>query len=546
MGNKILHKKSDVSGNTPALNVLSAGEIAINTADGFLFFKKNTESGDYVSKFVDIEGQAHVLNISLSSFVPQFGGNTVSEVFGSVLGGYSNDVSGAASTAINGENNDIDSDFSLIGNGENNKISIGADYSFIAAGQNNLVSHSNVFTLGSNLSSHANDFTYVNNLSSVGKIYGDGSELTGIVAGDSEATNLVRSNSANWDSTYTTVQSNSASWGEPSSQVIITSDPIKYSFTSDGSATRYNIGGTANSENASLVEVFVENVRQEPETSYTLSAEKIDFLNAPPLNSKIVVISPNNTASNVNETLTVVQSNSANWDIAYDIATTGGNLNGSLTAIDITSTGKYYGDGSSLTGIVAGDTEATTLVRANSANWGSTYTTVNSNSASWINSKTIAFFTALDNEPPATNFATFDTRNSHPVLDFDTVTQEAAIFRGIIPDGTILLSGCNVITQWAATSATTGTIGWDVAFERIASNGINLGTNSFGTAQTIAATTVPSTSGITLSSFVTFTQAQLPIGLTNGDMYRLRVRRDVANDTASGDAELLGVEVRMV
>ena len=40
MGNKILHKKSDVSGNTPALNVLSAGEIAINTADGFLFYKK--------------------------------------------------------------------------------------------------------------------------------------------------------------------------------------------------------------------------------------------------------------------------------------------------------------------------------------------------------------------------------------------------------------------------------------------------------------------------------------------------------------------------
>jgi hypothetical protein len=213
MGNKILHKKSDVSGNTPALNVLSAGEIAINTADGFLFYKKNAESGDYVSKFVDIEGQAHVLNISLSSFVPQFGGNTVSEVFGSVLGGYSNDVSGAASTTINGENNDIDSDFSLIGNGENNKISIGADYSFIAAGQNNRIDHSNVFTLGSNLSSHASDFTYVNNLSSVGKIYGDGSELTGIVAGDTVATTLVRSNSANWDSTYTTVQTESASWG---------------------------------------------------------------------------------------------------------------------------------------------------------------------------------------------------------------------------------------------------------------------------------------------------------------------------------------------
>jgi hypothetical protein len=49
-----------------------------------------------------------------------------------------------------------------------------------------------------------------------------------------------------------------------------------------------------------------------------------------------------------------------------------------------------------------------------------------------------------------------------------------------------------------------------------------------------------------LTSSCSFTQAQLPSGLTNGDMYRLRIRRDVASDTASGDAELLGVEVRLV
>jgi hypothetical protein len=37
------------------------------------------------------------------------------------------------------------------------------------------------------------------------------SSLAG-AGGDPEATTLVRSNSANWDSTYTTVQSNSANW----------------------------------------------------------------------------------------------------------------------------------------------------------------------------------------------------------------------------------------------------------------------------------------------------------------------------------------------
>jgi len=211
MANKILHKKSNIIGNTPPLSSLSAGEIAINTADGCLFFKKDSPQGEHVSKILDIYNQPHVLNESLSSFVFQFGGNDVSEVFGSVLGGYENDVSGAASTVINGENNDIVGDFSAIANGLDNKILSGGDFSFIAGGKNNLISHENVFTLGSNLSSHANNFTYVNNLSAQGILYGDGSGLTNLAT--AAAPDLaVRSLTANWESTYTTVLNQSASW----------------------------------------------------------------------------------------------------------------------------------------------------------------------------------------------------------------------------------------------------------------------------------------------------------------------------------------------
>ena len=97
--------------------------------------------------------------------------------------------------------------------------------------------------------------------------------------------------------------------------------------------------------------------------------------------SKIEKLSLSNDINNI---LTLVVSESANWVTSMgSLPLTGGNLNGSLTAIDITSTGKYYGDGSLLTGIVAGDTEATTLVRSNSANWDSSYTTVQSYSANW-------------------------------------------------------------------------------------------------------------------------------------------------------------------
>lgn len=159
--------------------------------------------------------------------------------------------------------------------------------------------------------------------------------------------------------------------------------------------------------------------------------------------------------------------------------------------------------------------------------------------------KTLDYFLPTDNEPPASNFATLDTRNSHPVLDFDTTTQETAIFRGVIPANVSLAGGVTVYAQWAATSATSGTIGWDVAFERITSGGLDIDGDSFGTAQTITATTVSGTSGITLVSSVNFSQAQLPASLTNGDMYRLRIRRDVANDSAAGDAELLMVVIAL-
>lgn len=152
--------------------------------------------------------------------------------------------------------------------------------------------------------------------------------------------------------------------------------------------------------------------------------------------------------------------------------------------------------------------------------------------------KTIARWFPMNNEPPASNFATLDTRNGHPVLDFDTTTQETACFRGVLPQGTVLTSGVTVFLQCSLTSATSGTVGWDVSFERVNAS-LDIDADNFGTAQVITATTVPGTSGQTLVMSVNFSQAQLPTSLAAGDQYRLRIRRDVANDTAAGDAELL-------
>lgn len=147
------------------------------------------------------------------------------------------------------------------------------------------------------------------------------------------------------------------------------------------------------------------------------------------------------------------------------------------------------------------------------------------------------------NEPPSANYATFDTRNSHPVLDFDDTTQETAIFTGVLPRN-YSSGGITVYVHHAATSATSGTIGWDVAFERIGDSQQDIDSDGFATAQTITATTVPGTSGHVQINSVAISDGANIDSIAIGEAFRLRIRRDVANDSATGDAELIAVELK--
>lgn len=146
------------------------------------------------------------------------------------------------------------------------------------------------------------------------------------------------------------------------------------------------------------------------------------------------------------------------------------------------------------------------------------------------------------NEPPTANFATLNVRNNHPVLQFDTTTQEVAIFSGVLPS---IYTGAGLVVEaiWTAASATSGTIGWDVSIERIGVSQ-DIDSDSFATAQTITAATVNATSGIPSKTSVNISSGADMDSLVAGEAFRLRVRRDVANDTATGDAELLAVIVR--
>lgn len=157
---------------------------------------------------------------------------------------------------------------------------------------------------------------------------------------------------------------------------------------------------------------------------------------------------------------------------------------------------------------------------------------------------TLLVFFPEHNRPPTSNYATLDSRNGHLCLDFDDTTQEAAIFPFVMPRH-YAGGGLTVYVHYAAASATTGTAGFDVTFERVGDGQQDVDSDGFATAQTITAVTVPGTSGnVDIASVAITAGAAGTDSIAAGEYGRLRIRRDVANDTATGDVEVYAVEVK--
>ena len=278
------------------------------------------------------------------------------------------------------------------------------------------------------------------------------------------------------------------------------------------------------------------------------------------------------TAPSSGQVLTATSSTAATWQTPAASGVTSvtgtGTVNGLTLSGTVTSTGNLT-LGGTLSGVSLTSAVSGTLPVANGGTGATTFTANNvllgngtsavqtvapgtsgnvltSNGTTWTSAapaasgtKTIHQFTPRDNQPPATAFATLDTRNSIAVLDFDTATEEAAIFVGVIPEGATLTSGITVRITWTAATATSGDCRWGAQWMRC---NTDIDSDSFDTATEVT-TTTNATSGIPNVTSITCTAID---GVTVGDMYRLRIYRDTgdAADTMAGDAELLTVEVR--
>jgi hypothetical protein len=164
--------------------------------------------------------------------------------------------------------------------------------------------------------------------------------------------------------------------------------------------------------------------------------------------------------------------------------------------------------------------------------------------ASYANNgtKTYNQATPLNNQPPTSSFATLDTRNAIAVLDFDDgATNESSIFLFVLPENANVSSGLKVRIHWMATSATSGNCRWGAQLADLSDQDID--SYAFDTATEVSTATSGTSGNVTVTE-ITCTSID---AITAGKPYAIKVYRDssdTTNDTMTGDAELIAVEVR--
>ena len=156
--------------------------------------------------------------------------------------------------------------------------------------------------------------------------------------------------------------------------------------------------------------------------------------------------------------------------------------------------------------------------------------------------RTVAVFTPESAAFPSSNPAELgqDTQNRF-FLAFDASTDETCYWTFVPLQG--LTGTKTAVVTYRAASATSGTFLPVVAIEAI-TDGDALDTDAasgFATDNTPSAVTVPATAGHIDQVTVTLTNDD---SIAAGDLCRLRLFRDISGDSATGDIQVLAVELR--
>lgn len=156
---------------------------------------------------------------------------------------------------------------------------------------------------------------------------------------------------------------------------------------------------------------------------------------------------------------------------------------------------------------------------------------------------TLVVWTPAANNPPATLYANFNTRNNHLVLEFDAATNWDAIFKGIMPRH-YAGGGVTVYIHWMAATATTGNTLWNAAFEADAAQDED--SDGFATANASSTDACNGTCGVETISSIAFTDGAQMDSVAVGGEFRFKVTRNATDgtDTMAGLAQVKSIEMK--
>ena len=155
----------------------------------------------------------------------------------------------------------------------------------------------------------------------------------------------------------------------------------------------------------------------------------------------------------------------------------------------------------------------------------------------------LVIWTPLHNEPTSASYATLDTRNQHPCLDFDAALDEFGVFSSVMPRA-YASGGVTVYASIAMSSATSGCVDLTGAFERIGSDNLDIDADSFASACTLSNFAVPGTSGCVITASWAHANGAEIDSIVGGEGFRFKFGRSGSSDGATGDMELLFVELK--
>ena len=321
---------------------------------------------------------------------------------------------------------------------------------------------------------------------------------------------------------------------------------VKDRFSGDNSTTTFTMSQTVN--DVANIDVFVDNVRQEPSVAYTVSGTNLNFTGTHPSGSNNIYVVHRPTINADNGLLPQESRDDTVTNITVETDLSGrGQVAGQLlmpVLLDGT-------DGSSTD---AGDNLTLDGTDGINANAGShlLYETgmldINVNGTRTVGRETIWIPSSLM-YPSSTNgcaaLAQVETTALRPdikVLDFDPSSDEFAQFTFAFPKSWNK-EAIQFQPYWTVTGTNTGSVKWELAAVSLGSD--ELINTVFGNK---TGTTALAHSGTSNDLMVSAESGDVFIGgLTgtaeDGDLVFFQINRDTDSDNQSGDARLLGVKL---